>query len=274
MDRIWQWAWDRYGARYSWAMYAIPIPFLLQPYLITSFLVLAFEGSGRYVEAAAVTVVAVLVVMYVTVLPGIGQLRLMEQWAADHDHEIDPVTALEGTYTWARGAPGRMIVANAFFVAVVLVLVGTIAGADVSRLVQYAIMGATLGAVAALVSVHPLTEPALRPVRVAIGGDTGIGDSLPRSRPTFAAWSNIFFVGSVFAFAVWAVMLAAVFHRASEIPVLSVVIAGALTLGDRDANQRRCRDLADPATDSRPCRRNPTCCGWRLQPAAACGSRR
>ena len=74
MDRIWQWAWDRYGARYSWAIYATAIPFLLQPYLIASFLVVAFEGSGRYVEAAVVSVVGVLVVMYVTVLPGIGQL--------------------------------------------------------------------------------------------------------------------------------------------------------------------------------------------------------
>ncbi|HEY6857306.1 MAG TPA: hypothetical protein VI194_13980 [Mycobacterium sp.] len=33
MDRIWQWAWDRYGARYSWAVYALSIPFSLPPYL-------------------------------------------------------------------------------------------------------------------------------------------------------------------------------------------------------------------------------------------------
>jgi adenylate cyclase len=254
MDRIWQWAWDRHGARYSWAIYATAIPFLLQPYLIASFLVVAFERSGRYVEAAVVSVVGVLVVMYVTVLPGIGQLRLMEQWAADRDHEVDPVRALEGTYTWARSAAARMMVANGVFMALVLVLVGSIAGAGVSRLVQYAIVGATFGAVAGLISVHPFTEASLRPVRVAIGGDTGIGDSLPRSRPTFAAWSNIFFVGSVFAFAVWAVMLAAVFDRVSEIPVLSVVIAGAMTLGvavptsvgvATSAIQRPIRDLAE-----------------------------
>lgn len=254
MDRIWQWAWDRHGARYSWAIYGIAVPFLIEPYLVTSFLVVAFEGSGRYVQAAVVSVIGVLVVMYVTVLPGIGQLRLVEQWAARPDHEVDPVAALEGTYTWARSAAARMMVANGVFVTLVLVLVGAIAGAGVSRLVQYAIMGATFGGVAGLISVHPFTEASLRPVRVAIGGDTGIGDSLPRSRPTFAAWSNIFLVGSVFAFGAWAVMLAAVFDRVREIPVLSVVIAGALALGvavpisvgvATSAIQRPIRDLAE-----------------------------
>ena len=274
MDRIVQWAWDRYGARYSWALYAIAVPFLLQLYLVNSFVVVAFEGSGRYVEAAVVSVVGVLVVMYVLVLPGIGQLRPAEHWAADHDHEVAPVIALEGTYTWARGAAARMVVANGVCMALVLVLVGTIAGAGVSRLVQYAIMGATFGAIFAPTFVHPFTEVALRPVRIAIAGDTGIGDSLPRSRPTFAAWSNIFLVASAFVFAFWAVMLAAVFNRASEVPVLSLVIAGALTLGVRGADHRRRRVLTVHATDSRPRRRNRTCCGWRLQPTPAGGSGR
>jgi adenylate cyclase len=254
MDRIWQWAWDRHGARYSWAIYGIAVPFLIVPYLVTSFLVVAFEGSGRYVQAAVVPVIGVLVVMYVTVLPGIGQLRLVEQWAAHPDHEVDPVAALKGTYTWARSAAPRMMVANGVFLALVLVLVGAMAGAGVSRLVQYAVMGATFGGVAGLISVHPFTEASQRPVRVAIGGDTGIGDSLPRSRPTFAAWSNIFLLGSVFAFGAWAVMLAAVFDRVREIPVLSVVIAGALTLCvavpisvgvATSAIQRPIRDLAE-----------------------------
>src|SRR5260370_42704583 len=66
--------------------------------------------------------------MYVWVLPGIGHLRLMEQWAADCDHEVDRVTALEGTYTWARSVAVRMMVANGVCMALVLVLVGSIAG--------------------------------------------------------------------------------------------------------------------------------------------------
>ncbi len=64
MDRIWQWAWDRYAARYSWAICAIAFPILLTIYLVLSFVVVAFEESDRYVEAAAVTVVAVLVLVY------------------------------------------------------------------------------------------------------------------------------------------------------------------------------------------------------------------
>lgn len=29
MDRIWQWAWDRHGARYAWAAYVLTIPVML-----------------------------------------------------------------------------------------------------------------------------------------------------------------------------------------------------------------------------------------------------
>ena len=50
--------------------------------LLVSFVVVAFEKSDHYVEAAAVTVVAVLVMTYVMILPGLGRMRLVEQWAA------------------------------------------------------------------------------------------------------------------------------------------------------------------------------------------------
>ena len=70
----------------------------------------------------------------------------------------------------------------------------------------------------------------MRPARVAIAGDTGIGDSLPRSRPTFAMWSNVSMLAVAFTFAVGGAMMAAVFDRVREIPVLSVVIGFALTL--------------------------------------------
>ena len=73
MDRIWQWAWDRYGARYSWALCGITFPVVLPIYLVPSFVVVAFEESSHYVEAVAVTVVAVLVVAYVMILPGLSR---------------------------------------------------------------------------------------------------------------------------------------------------------------------------------------------------------
>jgi hypothetical protein len=45
MDRIWQWAWDRYGARYLRALGAILIPIALSIYLIPSLAVVALERA-------------------------------------------------------------------------------------------------------------------------------------------------------------------------------------------------------------------------------------
>ncbi len=228
MDRIWQWAWDRYGARYSWAIYAISVPFSLHVYLFWALLIVAVEKSGDYVDAAAVTVVAVPVLGYVVQLPGLGPVRVVEQWAAGH--EVDRRGALEATYAWTRGTVARATAANAVGVALLSSVVGEIAGATGSRLVQYAILGAVVGTGFGLSIVHGLVEATVRPARVAIAGDTGIGDSLPRSRPTLAAWSSVFVLFVVFINAVDGAMLTAVFDPAREEPVLFLVIGCALTL--------------------------------------------
>jgi class 3 adenylate cyclase len=78
--------------------------------------------------------------------------------------------------------------------------------------------------------MHSFLEPALRPARIALAGDTEIGDSLPRSRPTFAAWANLSLLAAAFAFALTGAMLAVVFDRASEFPVLCVAIASGQAL--------------------------------------------
>ncbi len=228
MDRIWQWAWDRYGARYSWAVFAISYVAVLPVWLGSACLIVALEGSDRYVDAAAVTVVGMLVLVYVAVLAGVGPSRLVDQWVAGR--QVDRATVLEATYAWAREAVVRTVGAAAVWIALLLVFVGAIAGARGSRLIQYGIVGAVLGAVASLIVMHSFVEASMRPARIAIAGDTPIGDALPRSRPTFAAWSNASMLAATFVFAVLAAMLAAVF-RASEAPVLPVVIGGALTLG-------------------------------------------
>jgi hypothetical protein len=101
MDRMWQWLWNRYGARYSWVVYLLAFPLLVPFYLFWSFLVVAVEKSDHYVEAAAVTVVAILVLAYVIMLPGVGRFRLAEQWAAGQ--EIDQARALGATYAFTRG---------------------------------------------------------------------------------------------------------------------------------------------------------------------------
>ena len=70
MDGMLQWVWDRYGPRYSWAICALIYPPGLSVYLPYSLIIVAFEGSGRYVEAAVVTAVGVLVRVCLLVLPG------------------------------------------------------------------------------------------------------------------------------------------------------------------------------------------------------------
>jgi adenylate cyclase len=81
-----------------------------------------------------------------------------------------------------------------------------------------------------LIAVHSIVEGALRPARVAIAGDTGTGDSLPRSRPTFTMWSNISMLAVAFSFSIGAAMLGAALNQISEKPVLAVV-TGCVALG-------------------------------------------
>jgi adenylate cyclase len=149
MDRIWQWAWDRYGRRYSWAICAMLFPPTLQIWLFASFLVVAFEKSHHYVEAAAVTVVAVLVFVCVVVRPGLGGVRRVERWAAGH--EVDRAEALEATYIRARRFVVRVFGAYPVTGGLIAVVVGAIAGATGPRLVQYGLWGASLGMCLALV---------------------------------------------------------------------------------------------------------------------------
>jgi adenylate cyclase len=167
--------------------------------------------------------------VYVNVLPGVGEIRLAERWAAGH--EVDRARALGATYNYARRAVIKNVVSTVVWVALLAVIVGAIAGATASRLVQYAIMGAVTGGALQLIAVHSFVEAMLRPVRVALADDTGIGDSLPRSRPTFAAWSKVSMLAAAFAFTGAGVMLAAVIDHVSEVPVLTDVIPCAMTLG-------------------------------------------
>jgi class 3 adenylate cyclase len=207
---------------------AVAFTFSLPIYLFWSFLIVAVEKSGHYVQAAAVTVVAALVLHCVGALTN-RWFRPAQLWAAGH--EVDRATALEATYTFTRRAVPRALWNAAVWFALLSVIVGAIAGASGSRLVQYGILGAAIGTGTQLIGLHSLLEAAARPARVAIAGDTGIGDSLPRSRPTFAAWSRVTVLGAVFVFTVDGAMLAAAFDRASAEPVLFLVIGCALTVG-------------------------------------------
>lgn len=229
MDRIWQWAWDRYGPKYLWASFAIAFPVALPIYLcLLSLPIVAFEKSARYWEAAAVTVVAVLVLEVVMIVPDSRQLRLAEQWAAGR--AVDREAALAGTYSFSRNATARTIWATGVWAAVLAVVVAAIAGAADWRLVQYGILGAVFGTGVQLIAIHNIFETALRPVRVAIAGDTGAGDALPRSRPSFATRSNVTVVSVAAIFGLSASLLGAAFDSVSNTPVLAVVIGCGLAL--------------------------------------------
>jgi adenylate cyclase len=228
MDRLWQWVWDRYGPRYSWVFCGMTFALLLTIYLLWSFLVVNFEASSSYVATGLVTVVAVMVLAYFTVLPGRGWSHLAEQFAAGH--AVDRATALEATYTWSRGATRRAVLVNALGSALLLVGVGALTEASPSRLAQYGILGAVVGTSVQLIAVHSYAESALRPVRAALTGELGFGDSLPRSRPTFAAWTNVSVIAIGFLFAVTSAMLAAVIDQTSRVPLLPFVIGVAMTV--------------------------------------------
>ncbi|NTY58115.1 adenylate/guanylate cyclase domain-containing protein [Mycolicibacterium sphagni] len=228
MDRICQWTWDRYGTKYSWAICTTAFLFVLPVYLLVSVVLVALEGRTLNVTVVAVTVVGVFLQAYSLLPAGLGGLRLAEKWAAGH--KVDRAKALQDTYIYARGAPTRGVAGGAVVCGAQLVLVGVIAGASGSRLLQYGILGAFLGASLVLTAVHSLVESLMRPARLALGGHTGIGDALPRSRPTFAAWSNLSVIAVALSFAIGGAMVAAAFEGANKAPGLWVLIGCGLTL--------------------------------------------
>ena len=127
MDRFVQWAWDRYGTRYSWVMCAFAFVVAYPIYLTLALAIVAVEHSSRYWAAAGAAGVAVLVIAYTFVLPSHGVWRYAEQWAAGG--ELDRTRALEATYACSRGAIARSLAVTASCGAVLSVSVGVIAGA-------------------------------------------------------------------------------------------------------------------------------------------------
>ena len=99
---------------------------VLPIYLVLSFVVVAYEESGHYVAATAVTGAAVMAGVYLLVLPGLGWSRLVQKWVAGE--EVDRAEALAATYTYARRAVVRWVAVGGVWTALLLVAVGAIAG--------------------------------------------------------------------------------------------------------------------------------------------------
>jgi adenylate cyclase len=228
MDRVFQWLWDRYGPRYSWALWVFVCLVSLPVFVIWSVIIVAFERSSHFGEAAAVAAVAVLVRAYLLTLPGSRGMRLVEQWAAGK--KVDSQEALDATYSFARREMARAFGTDIVWTALIMTLVAAIAGATGWRLAQYALLGAAFAIGNTTIAVHSLVEGAFRPVRAAIIGDTVTGDSLPRTRPTFAAWTTWGMIASGFVAAISGAILAGAFDMAQHGPWLAVVIAAGLML--------------------------------------------
>ncbi|RDH76053.1 adenylate/guanylate cyclase domain-containing protein [Mycolicibacterium moriokaense] len=229
MDRFLQWAWDRHGARYSWVIFAMAFVVVWPIYLVLSIAIVAVEHSSRYGLAAVSAALVVLVFAFVVPQLRHRLWRQIEQFASGG--QVDRAEVLEASYVWTRAAVARTLLVTGTFGAALSVGVGAFAGATGLRMLQYAVVGAVVGAGSHLIGVHTVSEATLRPVRSALAAGTGIGDELPRSRPTFATWSNLSVLAVALAFAVNGAMWATVFGPASRQPVSWVLIGAVLTLG-------------------------------------------
>ncbi len=229
MDRVWQWAWNRHGARYSWVALVLGFGVTLPMWEASALLIVMYEGSDRFLLTGLIAAATSLAAVFVAVRPMWSpEWRLVERWAAGDS--IDRLAALESTYVIARAARVRGTVAFSLAFGASAAVAGEIAGADAARLVQYAIVGAAIGASLQAIAVHTFPEAFMRPVRVAIAGESGIGDDLPRSRPSFATWSNAAILATAWIFALAGAWLAVVDDRVSDNPIVLVLIAAGLTL--------------------------------------------
>ena len=131
-------------------------------------------------------------------------------------------------------------------------VVGAIVGVTGSRLVQYVVLGVVVGTALALIAVPHSRKGSVRPARVAIAGDSAIGDSLPRSHPTFATWSNVLMLAVIFVFAVYGAMAGGGARSGTEEPLVFGVIGLGLMLGVGVPITVGVLILAVAATHSRP----------------------
>ena len=143
---------------------------------------------------------------------------------------FDRESALRATYSFGRKMIARGVVVTVVWIAALFVVCRDGCRSERVAALQYVILGAIAGIAGQLITVHSYVESTLRPARAAIARDTEIGDSLPRSRPAFATWTNVAMLAVGFAFAVAGAILGAVLDLARHGPALAIVIGGLLVL--------------------------------------------
>lgn len=228
MGRLWEWLWDRHGRHYSWAVIVAVIPTLVLTYSFYAVIIVAFEHSHRYGEAIAVVVAAATAIETVAVRLGRRWFRPLEQFAAGH--EIDRAAALAGTYVYTRKVSAYLASGHAVWIGSTFAVIGVVAGASWSRVFQYGAVGALIGAGVVLSTQQGILEAIFRPVRVALIGDSDIGDTMPRARPTFAAHAITSMLAQEFLFTLSGALLIALVPLFGEHPVLCALLAAVITL--------------------------------------------
>jgi class 3 adenylate cyclase len=228
MERVWQWVWDRYGPRYSWAVSAVTCVTLIPIYLACALFIVTFEDSHRYLAACTIAVVGALIALYIAALPGWSQWRLLE--GAATGEPFDRAEVLASSYAVARSLVVRCVVGMSVTGAVLGAVEGALVGASTGRIVQWSVLGGLAMFSVQLIPVHSFIEAFLRPARLAIIGGTDLGDALPRARPTFATWASIAILSTVWIFTLVGALVGAIVDQAHEQPILAPVVATAALL--------------------------------------------
>jgi class 3 adenylate cyclase len=230
VERVWQWVWDRHGPRYSWAVFAVGNAVILPIWVTVAVVLMAMTDAGHYVLAVAVGLGFGVSALALIERPGGRVWRPVERWAAGE--RTDRAGALEATYSWGRISLVRSTLVYGIAGAGLGCTVGAIGGERGPDIAQYAIAGASITIAVQAIALHQFAEALLRPARIAIAGDSDVGDALPRSRPAFAAWSNLATLATAFAFSFAGSAFAVAFDLVGDGgAILTVVIAVGLTIG-------------------------------------------
>jgi class 3 adenylate cyclase len=193
-----------------------------------AYFIVAFEGADDYAASIGVAALGGMAALYAIVLPGWREWRLVERWAAGG--RVDPVEALEATYTYGRSVGRRALAIFPTFGAVLGTTTAALTGAPAGTVAEWGVQGAVVLLAVGLIPIHSFVEALLRPPRRALAGASGIGDSLPRGRPTFATWASIATLSTVWIFSAVGVLCGVVIHQAGSDPLVPLAIATVATL--------------------------------------------
>ncbi|RUP37632.1 MAG: adenylate/guanylate cyclase domain-containing protein, partial [Gordonia sp. (in: high G+C Gram-positive bacteria)] len=181
-------------------------------------------------------------------------VRPAERWATGHD--VDPYVALQGTYEYVRRIDGIALYLQAMTGLAYVAVVGAVCGASAGNIAAYAAIGLTSFAAVYVLGGHSLVEAGMRPARVALTGDTTLGDALPRATPTFAQRSNRSLLAAAYTFTMAGGLVTSAFDKSLVLPVIAllvavfylVVFAVPITVGSAFApSMRPIRDLTEGA---------------------------